>query len=631
MSAASDFSAFIVSRLGCDPPPRIEPGRFVRFATSGKRDDDAGYCKLFPDGTGGIAGDFRSGAYHVWQTKRERSESDAERRAWQERIERERREAEALRQREAKDAVERAKAIWAKAQPAPSDHPYLAAKAVKAHGLRLYRGPLAVNGMRCDGAMIVPIRNAAGEIQTLEFISPQGEKRFLPGGRKSGGYYAIGAAADVLYVAEGFATGASVHEASGQAVAVAFDAGNLEPVAGALRQKFPKARIVIAADNDASGTGQAKAEEAARAIGGLIALPESGSGGKDWNDVHRERGPQAVQRALAHARAPAMVEAKGSAPMAPAAFAEDRAPIVALEIGELLQRQFPPMEALLAPWLRKQYLAMVYSQRGVGKTHFGLGVAYAVASGGRFLKWQADKPRKVLYIDGEMPGAAIRDRLAAIIKSSEAEPPEGYFRIITPDVQNRSLPDLADLEGQAEIGELLADAELIVLDNLSTLMRSGVESEGESWLPMASWALARRKEGRAVLFIHHAGKNDTQRGTSRREDLLDVVIKLKHPGDYTPDRGAQFSVIFEKARGLYGDDVREIEATLGQVEGGVQAWTWREAERATQDRVVELVKLGMSDAEIATDLGKDRTTVYRARRKAEQTGQIEPRHGKRTA
>lgn len=326
----------------------------------------------------------------------------------------------------------------------------------------------------------------------------------------------------------------------------------------------------------------------------------------------------------------------GGAPLSSAPRAQaplERPRILALGIDELLTREFPPMEALLAPWLRKQYLTMVYSRRGVGKTHFGLGVAYAVAGGGTFLKWRAEKPGKVLYIDGEMAGAAIRDRLAAIVASTpdKQEPPEGYFRIITPDVQDCSLPDLGTREGQAEIGELLADAELIVLDNLSTLMRSGAENEGESWLPMAAWALARRREGRAVLFIHHAGKNDSQRGSSRREDLLDVVIKLKHPGDYTADRGAQFTVRFEKARGLYGEEVREIEATLTHGENGAQAWAWREAEGATQDRVIELVKLGMSDAEIATDLDVDRSTVYRSRKKAEEAGTLQPRHGKRTA
>lgn len=119
-----------------------------------------------------------------------------------------------------------------------------------------------------------------------------------------------------------------------------------------------------------------------------------------------------------------------------------------------------------------------------------------------------------------------------------SEPPEGYFRIITPDVQPIALPDLGTLEGQAELAPLLGDAELIVLDNLSTLVRAGPENEGESWLPMACWALARRKEGRAVIFVHHSGKGKQQRGSSRREDLLDVVINLRHPADYTPERGA---------------------------------------------------------------------------------------------
>jgi len=340
MIPADDFRLFVSSRLGCEPPPRIEPGRFVRFPTSGKRDDDAGYAKLFADGRGGIVGDFRTGAYHVWQAKPERPLTEGERLAWRERIERERREAVTEREREEKEAAQRAVGIWNSAPPAPADHDYLAAKRIEPHGVRVYRGPLAAAGMRCDGALIVPVRNLAGEIQTLEFIALDGQKRFLPRGRKSGGYYSIGKVRDVLCIAEGFATGASVQEATGHAVAVAFDAGNLEAVARALRAQYPQAKIVIAGDNDASGTGQRAAEAAARAVGGLIATPAPG---KDWNDVHREQGAEAVARALANARAP--VAAK--------ALADHQAPIVALEIGELLQREFPPMESLLSPWLRR--------------------------------------------------------------------------------------------------------------------------------------------------------------------------------------------------------------------------------------------------------------------------------------
>jgi hypothetical protein len=284
------------------------------------------------------------------------------------------------------------------------------------------------------------------------------------------------------------------------------------------------------------------------------------------------------------------------------------------------------MEALLAPWLRKQHLCMVYAKRGVGKTHFALGVAYAVAGGGSFLNWQAEKPHRVLYIDGEMPGAAMKERLAALVASAEEskEPPEGYFRIITPDVQEGSLPDLGTAEGQADYAPLLGDAELIVIDNLSALLRAGAENEGESWLPMAEWALARRREGRAVLFIHHSGKTGTQRGSSRREDLLDVSINLRHPADYSPENGAQFLVKFEKSRGLYGKDVREIEATLAQDANGTQAWSWREAEGATQDRVIELAKLDMNVTEIAAELGVNKSTVSRALKKAREHG-LSPR------
>lgn len=296
--------------------------------------------------------------------------------------------------------------------------------------------------------------------------------------------------------------------------------------------------------------------------------------------------------------------------------------IVALEIGELLARDFPPMETLLAPWLRRQYLVMVHAMRGIGKTHFGLGVAYAVAGGGKFLKWQTHKPRKALYIDGEMPGTAIKERLAAIVQSNDAEPPEGYFRIITPDAQTGPLPDLGTVEGQAQYAALLGDAELIVVDNLSALIRSGVENEGESWLPVLEWALAQRKEGRAVIFVHHSGKNGLQRGSSRREDMLDVVINLRHPGDYSPERGAQFIVRFEKSRGLYGEDVREFEATLTNGNGGAQAWAWRESDTATLDRVIELHKLDMSVTEIAGELGCNKSTVSRALKKAREAGLI---------
>ena len=302
--------------------------------------------------------------------------------------------------------------------------------------------------------------------------------------------------------------------------------------------------------------------------------------------------------------------------------------IIALDIDELLLREFPPMEPLLSPWLCKQHLSMVYAWRGVGKTHFALGVAYAVAGGGRFLKWKADKPRRVVYIDGEMAGAAIKARLASIVASSpdEHEPPEGFFKVITPDAQLLPLPDLASHEGQAALQPHIVDADLIVVDNLSSLMRAGAENEGESWVPIANWALAMRKQGKAVLFVHHAGKGGQQRGSSRREDLMDVVIKLDHAKDYEAAKGAAFLVEFEKSRHLSGDDAKDIEAALVENEQGIQIWEWKDAEAGMSERIIALhhETPDMTQSEIATELGVNRSTVSRALKKFKQQGGGKP-------
>lgn len=626
-SAVVGFSDFI-RHLGYEPPANIEPGRFVRFSTNGKRGDDAGYAKLFQDGEGGIAGDFRTGDFEVWRDETKKPVADAERRAWKEKIKRERLEAEAERERGYAEARERAGEVLEAATGDPQTHPYVIAKKNPNFGQRVKRGAWPQRGWA--DALLIPVFQRDGAPWSVEAINVDGAKDFLKGGKVGAGLYPFGqitGAAQVL-IGEGVATvAAAVNAMPGSAGAAALSAGNLGSVAKLVRElAAPDADIVILADNDpkpdGSNPGLTKATDAARTYGARLAVPGAGGQACDFWNLWAEGGPEAVGCAIRDAKLPAKGVASTSAPNAPASDSAESPRIIALEIGELLQRDFPPMDALLFPWLRKQHLSMVHAKRGVGKTHFALGVAYAVAGGGTFLKWKAEKPCKVLYIDGEMPGAAIKERLAAIVKSSPegAEPPEGYFRIITPDVQEGNLPDLGTNEGQARFAPLLADAELIVIDNLSTLLRAGAENEGESWLPMAKWALERRREGRAVLFVHHAGKSGTQRGSSRREDLLDVVINLRNPADYSPESGAQFQVTFEKSRGLYGEDVREIEASLTQGSDGGHIWAWRETEGATQDRVIERAKLGMTCTEIAVELGVNKSTASRALKKAREAG-----------
>lgn len=306
--------------------------------------------------------------------------------------------------------------------------------------------------------------------------------------------------------------------------------------------------------------------------------------------------------------------------------------LTAVSIHDLLSRELPKQEAILEPWLLRQSLNMIYAWRGVGKTHVALNLAYAAASGGAFLNWKAEQPTKVLYLDGEMPGAAMQSRLGAIVNASPKDCDPEYFRIITPDLQSAFMPDLATAEGQELVEEhILDDTKLIVVDNLSALVRrGGRENDAESWLNVGEWAMLQRARGRAVLFIHHAGKDGRQRGTSKREDILDTVICLSRPSDYNPATdGARFIVEFQKDR--HNTAGEPFEAMLQSGPHGEQIWTTRSAENSRLEQIVEMKDLGMSNKDIASELGIHLSNVGRALKKAESDGLYSPKKASRGA
>lgn len=296
--------------------------------------------------------------------------------------------------------------------------------------------------------------------------------------------------------------------------------------------------------------------------------------------------------------------------------------IKAVSIDELLKYEFPRREAILSPIFTLGSLNMIFSGRGIGKTHCALGIGYAASSGSHFWHWQANRPIKTLYIDGEMPGEALQLRLAEIVASNDKSPPEGFLSILTIDLNEGRMPDLATLDGQIAIEPHCLDAELIIIDNLSCLCRSGKENEAASWLSIGEWAMRMRSLGKCVIFIHHAGKNGEQRGTSKREDILDVVVELKRPGDYQATDGARFIVQYTKARHLTGDEAKPFEAMLTTI-NGVQTWTTKTVEESTLSQVVALYNLdGFTQADIAAELGLNKSNVCRAIQKAKADGLI---------
>ena len=293
MEGATAFLDFIRERIGHAPDAIKETGKIQRFSTNGKRGDLAGWCVWY--GMAGACGNWRTGESHTWRSDRYQRLTKTER----QRIDRQIRQAEARRKRELEAGYQRiaeqAREDIRHCFPATADHPYLTEKRILPHGA-------LIDG---QNVLIIPMY-FNGEIVSYQRIYPMRlpdgtNKRFLKGGRKKGCYHPIGnKGTGDLGICEGFATGASIHEATGDDIIAAFDAGNLLPVARAMRDKYPDRKIIFWADDDyqrvdihgnPENIGIIKATEAAQAVNGYLAVPDFGenrpAGATDFNDLHQ--------------------------------------------------------------------------------------------------------------------------------------------------------------------------------------------------------------------------------------------------------------------------------------------------------------------------------------------------------
>ena len=278
-----------------------------------------------------------------------------------------------------------------------------------------------------------------------------------------------------------------------------------------------------------------------------------------------------------------------------------------LDAAQLLTMKFPPRNLIMSPWLPEKGLVMIYAPRGVGKTWAALGIAHAVASGGQFLRWSAKSPRRVLYIDGEMPMSLLKERYAMVVASAMTEAPPQNFRMLAADYQQDGLPDLADADAQKFYEGVIADADLIILDNYSTLARGLKENEADSFGAVQGWLLAQRAAGRSVLAAHHAGKGGGQRGTSKKEDTLDTVISLSHPPGYAASEGARFEIRFTKNRGFWGEDASPFEARFAN-----GPWITSEIALDDSDEALEALRNeGLSLRDIEKRTGIPRSSLSR--------------------
>lgn len=288
--------------------------------------------------------------------------------------------------------------------------------------------------------------------------------------------------------------------------------------------------------------------------------------------------------------------------------------LIAPTLAEFETMPLPPREFLLAPWLPRQGLAMLYGPRGGGKTWLAWSIAMAVASGSElFGKWAAPRPGRVVYVDGELPAGVVRDRMTTAKRGrTGGELADDAIRIIAADMQPDGLRSLDSVEGQRDLDPYLEGADLVVFDNLSALTRCR-ENEADDWGPFQGYLLSLRRRGLSALLIHHAGKGGQQRGTSRREDVLDSVIALRKPPDHDPRDGAAFELHFEKARGFWGDDAAPFGLQFAVGGDGGACWTVMDVDAgdAQLSRAREMKASGASVRDIAAALGTGKSTVHR--------------------
>lgn len=257
---------------GLDPTnaPLVADGMLKRFRIEGDKPRTLnGWIVLHDNGDGTHGAAFGSwknpGERFTWHSKKERVTA-ADRAEFARKMKEARTKQTEEQNRRHAAAAEKARRLWRSAKPAKTDHPYLTRKQVKPHGLR-----------QINRALVIPVRDASGELTGLQFIQIDGSKKFLGGTAVAGCYFAIGKQpADALLLAEGFATAATLYEATGHPCAVAFFAGNLRPVALALRSKYPAVQMVVCADAD--NAGRTAAAQAAAAVNGLVIEPEFNPG-----------------------------------------------------------------------------------------------------------------------------------------------------------------------------------------------------------------------------------------------------------------------------------------------------------------------------------------------------------------
>jgi phage/plasmid primase-like uncharacterized protein len=514
-----------IQDAGLEPPDEIIlDGNLRRFRSgtkgSGGNGDKTGWVVAFSDGIpAGRFGCWRAGVEHSWRADVGRTITPAEEMAHARRMgeAKLRRDEERKRSQEiAADTVDR---IFAGCTYATADHPYLVRKGIGPNGAR-------VTG---DGRLVVPLFDSDGALSSVQYISDDGSKLYHPGGKTGEAYWTVGAyEGGRLYIAEGFATAATIYETTGRCCVVAYSASNLPGATAIFRERYPDAQIVIVADHDKGGIGQKYADQAAARYGAQVIMPPVPE--MDANDYQK----------AGYDLAALLEPAGGMKDKLRAVYASD------------LSSEFHAPDELIENLMVIGALTVIYGDSNCGKTFLALSMAASIAEGEDWFGRRTD-PGLVIYLATESPASVIR-RVQAI-KKFYGWTLENLVIVQCPlsfYASEGDALDVIELVKQVEI-ERQMPTRMIVGDTLARLSAGANENSGEDMGPvMARFDRLTHASKAAMLLIHHNGKNQAAgaRGWSGIRAHIDTEIEIKSEGD-----ARSLSVTKQRELGGKGDEI----------------------------------------------------------------------------
>lgn len=422
-------------------------------------------------------------------------------------------------------AQERAKETFAKAKI--ETHPYLQNK------------KLEVEAPRICNSLVVPYYNIDGEIQTLQYISPEGEKMFMKGGKTKGCYHPIGDKADKIYICEGYATALTVHQATGYMTICAGSMHNINATTTILKSKHPKAKLYLC--QDVGNTADKHAKEWKDKYQGTVYKPASDEKGYDFNDLYIDNDIEDVKEALRCNPFPLFL------------------------MSEIEKYHNRPISWIVPDQITENSVSMIHAKGGVGKSRLLYELMFALVerdlnvetmkeypkeqSNIRWLEWKVPKVHKCLYIDTELEGYQVYNRTQEVVNRRKSIYNETDMAFVMKQEMDEYF-NLYERKTREKLDILIDGYDVIFIDNLQNAMvdtdlgGDNKENDPKHWYVFFQWLKQWTRNGKTFILAHHTGKSGSYRGTSRQEGDVDNLIKLSYPHEHKITLQDEFDLAF---------------------------------------------------------------------------------------